>query len=248
MQIGECKQSDKLRFDLQIPVYRAVLFAKSGANSIYDSLIWLYLNCESVPPPSMVCTWIRWYLFSVLATLPAGGVTFLSRQESNQRSDQRRGAEQFSYRNSLLFGTFLPGKNHPLLWTPLPALRSCRYLVSNRFLSLRDNILNPCPLGHTFTPHHSGVLHAAGASQPTSVGCLTPTAGGYFTRSEGAINCDLTFKFLFIALFVRIVLRKSINRIRRGRRPRLPPKMFRNRCKRTVRRPVPTVRYDNLCV
>ena len=167
------------------------MFAKSGANSIYDSLIWLYLNCESVPPPSTVYAWIRWFLFSVLAALPAGGVTFLSRQESNQRSDQRRGAEQFSYRNSLLFGTFLPGKNHPLLWTPLPALRSCRYLVSNRFLSLRDNFLNPCPLGHTFTPHHSGALHAAGASQPTSVGRFTPTAGGYFTRSEGALNCDL---------------------------------------------------------
>ena len=100
-------------------------------------------NCKSVPPPSMVCTWIRWFLFSVLAALPAGGVTFLSRQESNQRSDQRRGAEQFSYRNSLLFGTFLPGKNHPLLWTPLPARPSCRLLFSNRFLSLRDNFLNP---------------------------------------------------------------------------------------------------------
>ena len=56
------------------------------------------------------------------------------------------------------------------------------------FVSLRDRILIPCPLGHTFMPHHGGVLHAAGASQPTFVGYLTPTAGGYFTRSTGAIN------------------------------------------------------------
>ena len=135
-------------------------------------------NCKSVPPPSMVCTWIRWFLFSVLAALPAGGVTFLSRQESNQRSDQRRGAEQFSYRNSLLFGTFLPGKNHPLLWTPLPARPSCRYLVSNRFLSLRDNILNPCPwgthsrptiVGH-FTPQALHNPHLWVASRPPQVG------------------------------------------------------------------------------
>ena len=176
---------------LQIPVYRAVLFAISGANSIYDSLIWLYLNCESVPPPSTVSAWIRWFLFSVLAALPAGGVTFLSRQESNQRSDQRRGAEQFSYRNSLLFGTFLPGKNHPLLWTPLPARPSCRYLVSNRFLSLRDRISNPCPLGHTFTHHECGGFHTAGISHPEGI---FHTSQRYFTRSEGALNCDLQRK------------------------------------------------------
>ena len=98
---------------VQIPVYRAVLFAKSGPNSIYDSLIWLYLNCESVPPPSTVSAWIRWFLFSVLAALPAGGVTFLSRQESKQRSDQRRCAYFFlSVQQSSRY--FLPRKINAL--------------------------------------------------------------------------------------------------------------------------------------
>ncbi len=66
---------------------------------------------------------------SELLCSPAGGLTFLFRQESKQRTDQRRGAEVFPIGTLTLSFPFTSEINRPLLWTLLPAC-PCRFLVS----------------------------------------------------------------------------------------------------------------------
>ena len=124
-------------------------------------------------------------------SLPGAFISCIDKKRTKEATGGR-GAEQISYRNSLLFGTFYPGNNHPL--PPDPLTRRSALIVCffySIFMSLCDRISNPCPLGHTFTPCECRVHHAVGASRPTTVGCISPTTGGCITRSKGAINCDL---------------------------------------------------------
>ena len=73
-----------------------------------------------------------------------GGLTFLFRQESKQRTDQRRGAEEFPIGTLTLSFPVTSEINRTLLWTPLPAC-SCRSLVLVACRKLVHEQLVPTP-------------------------------------------------------------------------------------------------------
>ena len=79
----------------------------------------------------------------LLCSLP-GGLTFLCRQESKQRTDQRRGAEEFPFDTLMLSWVITSEINRPLLWTPLPA-SPCRSLVLVACRKLVHEQLVPTP-------------------------------------------------------------------------------------------------------
>ena len=86
-----------------------------------------------------------------VCSLP-GGLTFLFRQESKQRTDQRRGAEEFPFDTLTLSFPVASEINRPLLWTPLPAW-PCRFpvLVACRKLVLLYLVPTPTPVAKYYT-------------------------------------------------------------------------------------------------
>ena len=76
------------------------------------------------------------------------------RQESKQRTDQRRGAEEFPFVTLTISRVITSEINRPLLWTPLPA-SPCRIpvLVACRKLVLLYLVPTPTPVGNMIQVH-----------------------------------------------------------------------------------------------
>ena len=92
-------------------------------------------------------------------SLPGAFISCLDKKRTKEATGGR-GAEQISYRKSLLFGTFHPGNNHPLPPDPLSrrsALVVCFFLI-DFYVALRRNFKS-VPLGA-----HIHALRMQGAS------------------------------------------------------------------------------------
>ena len=86
-------------------------------------------------------------------------LTFLFRQESKQRTDQRRGAEEFPFDTLMLSWVITSEINRPLLWTPLPA-SPCRFPYS-------------CRLSVAFAYSIGAYTHAGGEYDTRLLCCLS---------------------------------------------------------------------------
>ena len=137
-----------------------------------------------------------------VCSLP-GGLTFLFRQESMQRTDRRRGAEEFPFDTLMLSFPVASEINRPLLWTPLPA-SPCRFpvLVACRKLVRVQLVPTPTPVGNMIQVYLVACFHLC--LSVVSFFVVATLCRIIFPHAVGMVDC-----FQFVHFFVQSNRRAS---------------------------------------